>query len=467
VSHQPRNHESSNGRSTGDPAAVAYITTRYPSISHTFVLREVQALRDRGVDVHTVSIHQADGEHLLSDANRRALESTYAIRPPRWRHVLGAHARAALSAPRAYAATLRCALGLARPGLRGRIWQLFYFAEAIVLWRHCTKVGARHIHAHHGSPPADVALLAARCGALSQLGPATWSMTVHGPTEFWNTRWYRLAEKIERADGVVCISEFARSQVMALVSEQHWAKLEVVHCGLIAERYHAPALAELDRRQILCVGRLVPEKGQAVLIKALGRVRDAGHDVDLVLVGSGPGEAELMRLAARLDLIEHVIFAGAVGQDEIERHYCRASVFCSSSFSEGLPVVLMEALAHGRPAVATAIAGVRELIRDGETGLLVSPGRADELAEAISRLLDDDQLSRRLADNGRRHVAREFDVRRSAAQLDGFFAQIMATKRGAGANRAPHAPPPWQDATVDPEAEDSAIEPPVEAQLAS
>lgn len=426
VSDESGVQEPSNGRPEPGTDIVVYVTTRYPSISHTFVLREVEALRARGVEVHTVSIRQASGEHLLGEDNRRALQSTYSIRPPRWREVLGAHARAALNAPRAYAATLRCSLGMARPGLLGRLWQLFYFAEAIVLWRYCIVVGARHVHAHHGSPPADVALLAARFGQLSTIGPSTWSMTLHGPTEFWNTRWYRLPEKIRRADGVVCISDFARSQAMALVEERHWDKLEVVHCGLIPERYRRVTAAEIVRPQILCVGRLVPEKGQATLIKAFKQVREAAHDVDLILVGSGPGTADLMRLAAQLDVSEHVIFAGAVGQDEIELYYATASVFCSSSFSEGIPVVLMEALAYGRPVVATAIAGVRELIHDGETGLLVSPGRVDELAGAIGRLLDDEELSRRLADRGREYVAQEFDIRRSAVQLERLFARIRA-----------------------------------------
>lgn len=429
------------------PSGIAYITTRFPSISHTFILHEVNALRDRGVEIHTISIREVIGEHLLSEGNRQAFQSTYTIRPPRWQEVFRAHIHAFLHHPRAYLATLRYSLGIARPGWQGRLWQVFYFAEAIMLWFHCTKVGARHIHAHHGSPPADVALLAAHFGELSRMGPSTWSMTMHGPTEFWNTRWFRLPEKIRRAHGIVCISDFARSQVMALVDEEHWAKLQVVHCGLIPERYEGIPAPPTSRPQILSVGRLVPDKGQAVLVKAHASLRQSGHDVDLVLVGSGPGRTGLERLATQLGVADHVIFTGPVGQDEIKQHYAAASVFCSSSFSEGVPGVLMEAMACGRPVVATAIAGVRELVQDGETGLIVSPGRVDELAHAIARLIEDPQLRQRLGDEGRRHVAREFNVRRSAVQLELFFQRTLGAAERSDMPSSPLAQSPAQSAS--------------------
>ena len=411
----------------GEPIAakIVYVTTRFPSISHTFILREVQALRARGVAIHTVSIRQADGEHLLSEGNRRALESTYSIRPPRCREILHAHGHAFLRHPLAYLSTLGYSVRVARPGLKGVAWCLFYFAEAIVLWHESRRVGAIHMHAHHGSPPADLSLLAARFGARAKSGPRTWSMTMHGPTEFSDARWFGLAEKLRRADGVVCISDFARSQVMALIDQEQWGKLSVIHCGLLAERYEAQSVARGARRQILCVGRLVSEKGHAVLLEAHASLRQSGHDVDLVLVGSGPCRASLERLAAQLGVADHVHFTGPLGEDEVRQLYADAAVFCSSSFAEGVPVVLMEAMASGCPVVASAIAGVRELVRHRETGLLVSPGRADELVEAISELLENAELSKKLSEAGRRYVADEFDVRDSAAALQAFFESML------------------------------------------
>jgi glycosyltransferase involved in cell wall biosynthesis len=404
---------------------IAYVTTHYPALSHTFILREVAALRRLGAEVHTISLRRSAGEHLLSQENREAAQTTYAIRPPHRRDLLSAHLRALLRHPRAYLGTFADALSLARPGAKGRLWQIFYFAEAIMVWRHCAARDVRHIHSHHGSAPADVALLAARFGNAAGGGPGTWSLTLHGPNELRDVRWFGLAEKVRRADAVVCISDFARSQLMALVDEHHWAKLHVVHCGVIPAEYKQLGEPSEARPQVLCVGRLVGEKGHAVLLHAVALLAREGHDVEAVLVGSGPLQAGLERLALDLDVSSRVVFRGALGPQEIRRCYAAASLFCSSSFAEGVPVVLMEAMACGRPVIATAISGVRELVRDGHTGLLVTPGHAGELSRAIARLLGSPELRARLGSAGQEHVCREFDVDRSAAALAELFGEIL------------------------------------------
>jgi colanic acid/amylovoran biosynthesis glycosyltransferase len=387
---------------------LAYITTSYPALSHTFIEREVAALRRLGVEIHTISLRRTSGEALLSPENRHASQTTYAVRPPRWREVLG---------------------------FKGRLWQVFYFGEAILVWHHCVALEVRHIHAHHGSPPADVALLAAHFGSGAGRGPRTWSLTLHGYTELWDVRWFRLAEKVRRAAGVVCVSDFTRSQLMVLVGDRHWDKLRVVHCGVSPSEYKHLGKPQTVRPQVLCVGRLVPEKGQPVLLKALALLTQKGFDVEVVLVGSGPLRAKLERLALDLGVADRVIFRGAVRHDEIARCYATASLCCSPSLVEGVPVVLMEAMACGRPVVATAVAGVRELVRDRDTGLLVTPGRPEELSDAIATLLRRPQLRSRLARDGRQHVLREFDVDRSAGYLEALFSEIIEPDRQRSGER--------------------------------
>ncbi len=403
---------------------LAYLTTHYPALSHTFILREVAALRRLGLEVHTISLRRAAGEHLLCQENRDAGDSTYAIRPARVRGLLAAHVGALAHHPRSYLATLREALSRARPGARGRLWQIFYFGEAIMLWRHCAGLDVRHIHAHHGSAPADVALLAARFGGRAKRGPSTWSLTLHGPNELRDVSSFSLAEKVRRADAVVCISHFARSQLMALVDDRHWAKLRVVHCGVIPSEYRHLSEPAPARAQVLCVGRLVPEKGHGVLLSAVARLVKEGHDVEAVLVGSGPLRARLEQLASDLAIADRVVFRGALAQDELRRCYASASLCCSSSFAEGVPVVLMEAMACGVPVIATAISGVRELVSDGDSGLLVTPGRVGELARAMAALLRSPPLGERLARGGRQRVSREFDVDRCAAELAELFSAL-------------------------------------------
>ena len=399
---------------------IAYITSYYPAVSHTFILREVRALRRRGVDVTTTSVHRS-GAGLLSEADREEFENTYALLPPRWMQVAKAHLNALVRHPRAFFSTLRLSLKLSRPGARGRLWQVFYFGEAVIAWDHWRKLGVRHVHSHFVSVSADVALLASHFGKRAGDGPRSWSATVHGLIELWDVQSHRLIEKVRHSDAVFCISDFTRSQLMAVVGEDEWPKLHVVRCGIEPAAYDGVGEPPVGRPRVLCVGRLVPEKGQSVLLHAFARLVERGVDAELEIVGYGPADQNLKALAERLGLADRVIFAGAVGQDAIGAHYEAASVFCLPSFWEGIPVVLMEALACRRPVIATAVAGVRELVRDGETGLLVSPGRDDELADALERLLEDPALRHRMGEAGRRYVADCYDIDASAAQLARLF----------------------------------------------
>jgi colanic acid/amylovoran biosynthesis glycosyltransferase len=403
---------------------IAYLCSEYPAISHTFVLREVEALRRLGAAISTFSVRRTRPDQLLSRADRIASQTTVAILPPRWGRLLAAHFGLAFRAPFAYLATLGLALRLAPAGLRGRLWQLFYFVEAVALWSECRKLGIRHIHAHLANAAADLALLAARVGsAVEPQRPWSWSFTMHGPTEFSDLRHYRLTEKLASARFVVCISDFARSQLMALSDPEAWDRLRVVHVGIPVEGF-TRAGSPIPRNRnpaILYVGRLVPEKGQAVLLEAVAQLAERGHRAEVSLAGDGPLRPSLERLAEHLGIASRVSFLGAVGQDDLHALYEEASIFCLPSFAEGVPVVLMEAMAMGLPVVSTRITGIPELIEDGVDGLLVAPGRPDELAERLERLLDDPSLCRELGSRGREKVLREFDAERSAVQLYELF----------------------------------------------
>jgi colanic acid/amylovoran biosynthesis glycosyltransferase len=398
-------------------------------VSHTFILREVQGLRRLGLEVDAFSIWRTRRENLLAEADCAEHERTYAVLPPRPAALLSAHAAAA-AAPVAYLACLVAALRLGAPGLRGKLLGLSWFVEAMVLWRECRRRGISHVHAHlNGTAPA-VALLVARFGrrAAPRGGRFTWSLTVHGPTEFYDVQTERLAAKLHEADFVVAISDFAKSQLMVHLDERHWPKLEVVHCGVPVREFAVPERAPLEGRpaRILTVGRLAPQKGQAVLIEAVALLRRSGREVELTIVGDGPKRAGLEERARELGVADRVRFAGAVGQDEIRRHYAAADVFCLSSFAEGVPVVLMEAMATGLPVVAPRIMGIGELVEDGVGGLLVRPARPDRLAAALERLLADPGLRARLGAGGRRRVEEEFEIDEVARELGAVFEERVA-----------------------------------------
>jgi colanic acid/amylovoran biosynthesis glycosyltransferase len=413
---------------------LAYVCSLYPAVSHTFVLREIEALRRLGIDIATFSIHRARRDQLLARADKIAFDSTYAILPPRWPALVMAHLRLLTRAPAAYVSSVAHALSLARGGLRGRLWQLFYFAEAVVLWRECARRGIRHIHAHMGNVAADAALLAAHIGtATAPEQPWSWSFTLHGPDELFDVSHFRLAQKVRHAQFVVCISDYTRSQLMALSDPDLWHKLHVIHVGIPIEQFTrsgepntAPGVPT-----VLFIGRHVPQKGHATLLEAVALLRRRDRTINVVLAGEGPMRPTLERLAERLGLGSQVSFPGAVGQEEIRAMYAAASIFCLPSFAEGVPTVLMEAMAMELPVIGTRITGVPELVDDGRTGLLVTPGRPDLLGDAIERLLTDAQLCREMAANARDKVVREFNAQASAEQLYSLFASEPVSETSA------------------------------------
>ena len=252
---------------------------------------------------------------------------------------------------------------------------------------------------------------------------------MHGPTEFWNTRWFRLSEKIRRARGVVCISDFARSQLMALCDPVTWDRLHVVHCGIPIEQFTDST--DADRRHaeptILCIGRLVPEKGEAILLQAVSLLARRGYEVNVIIAGEGPSRPALERIAEELGISSCVSFPGAVGQEEIHDLYAGAWIFCLPSFAEGIPVTLMEAMAMELPVVSTRIAGIPELVDHGRSGLLVAPGRSEELVDALQRLLTDPSLCSKIGSRARETVIHEFNTDTSAEQLYALFTEQLSS----------------------------------------
>jgi colanic acid/amylovoran biosynthesis glycosyltransferase len=392
---------------------IAYLCSLLPAVSHTFVLREIECLRRRGVDISTFSIHRAGREHLLSAADRRVFDTTYAILPVNWRVLIATHLRLLARSPWAYLSTLTSALRRGGTGVRDLLWQLFYFVEAIELWRECDRLDIRHIHVHMGNVGADAAMLAAQLGsAVQPAQPWSWSLSLHGPDELFDVSQFRIAEKASRALFVRCASDFARSQLMAVSSPEQSPQLHVVRVGVPLEQFtrqQGPPPAD-HPPEILFVGRLVPQKGHVTLLEATALVRERGHEVQVVLAGEGPSRSKLETTAEHLGIADCVSFLGAVGQEEINGLYESASIFCLPSFAEGLPTVLMEAMAMELAVVSTDINGVPELVEHGKSGLLVTPGRADQLADALAALIDDPERRRALGSAARETVLEHFDL---------------------------------------------------------
>jgi colanic acid/amylovoran biosynthesis glycosyltransferase len=402
-------------------SVIAYLCNRYPAISNTFILQEVTALRKLGVPIETISVRPPRAGDLLASVDREEHARTHYLLPPRIGELLQAHLWALLSRPRRYLQTLLLAWRLSAQGARARVWQLLYFAEAVMVWHYCRRRGVRHLHAHFAYVASDDALLAAHLGGWS------WSFSMHGPPEFYDVRGTRLAAKVERADAVICISDFCRSQLMSFVDEAHWAKLHVIRCGIFTERYarRVPRLASSSRAiNVLTVARLVPVKGHAVLLDAIAALTARGIDVTATWIGDGPERDALLQRARRLGVERRVRMLGAVGQDDIRSEYEAADIFCLPSFAEGLPVVLIEAMAMELPVVATQVMGVPELVEHGVSGLLVAPARPDLLADALELLIDAPDERASMGATGRAKVLADHDAARSGCALRSVYREL-------------------------------------------
>jgi glycosyltransferase involved in cell wall biosynthesis len=404
---------------------IGYIMSHYPAISHAFVLREVDALRAEGVDVQTLSIHRVDPQDLLARADRNAAETTLNVLPTSIGDLLGVHLNAFRRAPRRYLSTLALALRTGAPGIRERLWHLFYFAEAMVLVGHCRRAQVSHLHAIFADSATDAAMLAAHYqrGSLPGGRDMTWSLAVHGSVEFYNVVRHSLAEKLARATFAVAISDFGRSQLMTLSGQEHWPHIHVVRCGVDPRVYVPPPDRQrsTSRAEILFASRLLHGKGLTLLFGSVAELVHEGLDLTLTVVGDGPARREFEESARLLGVTDRVSFVGAVGQDEIRGFYERADIFCLPSFAEGIPVVAMEAMAMELPVVTTRIMGVPELVEDTKSGLLVPPGRVEPLTEALRMLVRSPDERRRMGAAARQKVTRDFNVAASAARMRGVL----------------------------------------------
>ena len=402
-----------------DPAIV-YLTGTYPAVSHTFIQREVAALRAQGWEIHTCSVRRAPDKDINHD-QQDELASTFfvleAAKSPA--HLMSCLWDQIRRSPGATWRALRLAWRIRAPGSRAALWQLFYFLEAVVLARHLRSVGARHLHNHFVDSSCTVAML------TSELTGIPFSFTLHGPTELFEPGLWALDEKVARAAFSAHISHFARSQAMLFSDPAHWDRMRIVHCGIDPERYGTEKSSARAGKRLVFVGRLAAVKGVAILLDAFAKIHREHPDATLTLVGDGPERADLEARAQALDLSQHITFTGYLGQEDVAKTLDASDLLILPSFAEGVPVVLMEAMATRLPVIASRVAGVQELVEDGISGYVLPPGDTDTLAVALDRLLSDPTLCTEMGAAGRARVEADFDIAKEAAWLGTLFASSL------------------------------------------
>ena len=394
---------------------VAYFINQYPKVSHTFIRREIQALERQGISVQRIALRGWDAE-LVDAADHAERQQTRYVLQDGVRGLVGALARTALTRPLRLARAAACAVRLSRQSERSLLHHLVYVTEACRVVQWAAATGTPHLHAHFGTNSAEVALLA------RLLGGPTYSFTVHGPEEFDKPQSIHLREKIAHSAFVVAISSFCRSQLYRWVPPGQWDKIQVVRCGIESAFHQGVSAACNPVRQLVCVGRLSEQKGHLLLVEAAQILAVRGESFSLVLAGDGELRAPLEADIARLGLAQCVTITGWIDSAEVRRLILASRALVVSSFAEGLPVVVMEAMALRRPVIGTWIAGIPELVEEGRNGWLCPAGDACALADAMQRCLQaDDAELVRMGAHAHAAVLARHDVDQEAARLGALF----------------------------------------------
>jgi len=401
---------------------VAYLVNQYPHVSHSFIRREIVALEAMGIVVERFSIRPPP-VNLVDPADRAEQGKTRVLLDVGSVALFFALVAAALRAPARFMTALGAAVRLGRRSDRGVLRHFAYLAEAALLLKWLRVAGSvQHVHAHFGTNPAAVAML------MRLLGGPTYSFTVHGPEEFDHPVELSLGEKIEHAVAVVAISEFGRSQLYRWISHSRWPKVHVIRCGVDAAFLAGGPQPVADNRRLVCVGRLSEQKGQILILDALALLTGQGVTFEMVFAGDGPMRNVVEQRVRELGLERSVRITGWISNDQVRQEILGARLLLLPSFAEGLPVVLMEALALGRPAVSTYVAGIPELLEDGVSGWLVPAGSVDAIAKAVKRALETPSAAlARMGQSGAAAVAARHDCRLESARLAQLFRRVCSS----------------------------------------
>jgi colanic acid/amylovoran biosynthesis glycosyltransferase len=389
---------------------IAYLINQYPKVSHSFIRREILALERQGFEIMRISIRGWDND-LVDEADHAERKKTRFVLQHGWVAIAAATVISVIARPIHFARALALAVRMGWRADRPLPFHLIYLFEACLIERWLKESKVQHVHAHFGTNSAEVAML------VRELGGPPWSFTVHGPEEFDKPLFIGLPEKICRAAFVVAVSSFGRGQLLRMVDHGEWNKIHVIHCGVEPAFFAGPPTYH-ETRNLVCVGRLCEQKGQLLLIEAARRLTEAGIDFKLTLAGDGELRPALEALIQEYKLGSKVSITGWISSAEVRKYILTARALVLPSFAEGLPVVIMEAMALRRPVISTYIAGIPELVHNGEHGWLVPSGDVGALVDAIKTCLDmpPDRLQE-MSDAAFAQVLRNHELETESARL--------------------------------------------------
>ena len=359
---------------------ITYLINQYPKVSHTFIRREILALERLGHEIQRVALRGWEDKPIDLQDILEQTKTVYVLKNGIFSLLLSAF-KSLLQKPVCFFSALCLAIQMGIRADRPFIFHLVYFLEACQVYLETKQFNAQHLHAHFGTNPSEIAML------VNAIGGLPYSFTVHGPEEFDRPQFLKLSQKINRAKFVVAISSFGRSQLMRWVSFENWHKIKIVHCGLEPDFFNIPAVFIPNKPSLVCVGRLCEQKGQLLLVEAIKNLSEQQVEVELTLAGDGEMRTEIESLIIKYQLEDKIKITGWISSDEVKAHILASQVLILPSFAEGLPVVIMEAMSLRRPVISTYIAGIPELVQDGENGWLCVAGDITALTNTMREAL--------------------------------------------------------------------------------
>jgi len=387
---------------------IAYLVNHYPKVSHSFIRREILGLEEAGVQVRRFTLRGADAD-LPDPQDQAEAEKTEVVLGQGGVRLLLATLGQLLRHPGRWFKAFRTAWAMGQ-GAPGRILrQMAYLVEAC--WLADKMDGIQHLHAHFGTNAAAVARL------THILSGVPYSFTVHGPEEFDGPLMLDLPGKIADARYAVAVSSFGRSQLMRWTDPKDWGKLLVVRCGVDAIFAKAEAQPLCEEPELSCVARLSGQKGLPLLIEAAALLKRRKVKFRLTVVGDGEMRKEIEQQIADNGLQDYVVITGYLSAEGVRAAVAASRAMVLPSFAEGLPVVIMEALALRTPVIVTQIAGTPELVNN-ECGWLIPAGAIEPLADAMqAALAAKPETLRAMGEVGRARVLEQHDARRNARAL--------------------------------------------------
>lgn len=429
----------------GPAPKVAYIMSRFPKLTETFVLFEILAVADTGVQVELYPLMRArntavhaegasvwtklverlskpSGDILMHPEARPLVERAHFHPFLSW-PVLRAQFHFLARKPRAYFGTLWTLIRENLGSANFLAGSLAIFPKTVYSARLMQQEGITHVHAHFANHPTTAAYIVHRLTGIP------FSFTAHGSD--LHVDRHMLCEKVKEASAAITISNYNHELIVSTCGEAARDKVRVIHCGVDTEIFQPPAAARSDETvfNILCIGTMYEVKGHKYLVDACRLLKERGVSFQCRLVGDGPFRDSLAQQISDSSLGGEVHLLGQKTREEIAALLQQADVLTLPSIPtdsgrrEGIPVVLMEAMSSGLPVVASGISGIPELVRDEFSGLLVPPRDPAALADALQRLIESPELSERLGNNARNQVLEEFDQRANAARLARLFNQ--------------------------------------------